>query len=262
MIVLFLGLCLHTGQAEGMTPDRLLDNARALQLQIDEAKKEGRDTRALYRNLLEVCVQLRKTAPTSLPLCMDEGHAASLAGDWPHALLAYRLAQRLAPSNHEVASRLRVVRARLLLYDEPASVWEEVTVALASNNRLRGSFLLLALALYGAAWLRIAGLAQHRAGTGSFFAVQGMGVAVALVAALFWADEFRQRLGSQSLIVIRRGDPVVLREGNGLSYLAATEDRLRAGSEALLLNRRGSWLHVRTGRGQSGWIPSGTAEVE
>jgi hypothetical protein len=262
MILLFLGLCLVTGQPEVIAPDRLLDNARALQLQIDEAKKEGRETRALYRNLLEVCVQLRKYAPTSLPLCVDEGHAASLAGDWPHALLAYRLARRLDPANEEVASRLRVVRQRLLLADEPANARDEVTAALASNNRLRGSLLLLAFALYGAAWLRIAGLARHREATGIFFALTGMGTAVALVAALLWSNEYRQRLTSQSLVVIRRGDPVVLREGNGLSYPAATEDRLRPGNEAVLLNRRGNWLHVRTSRGQIGWIPSGTAEVE
>ena len=262
MMLLFLGTCLLAGQPEGIAPDRLLDNARALQLQIDDAKREGRESRALYRTLLENCVQLRKAAPASLPLCVDEGHAASLAGDWPHALLAYRLAKRLAPANAEVASRLRVVRQRLLLADEPASVWDEVTAALASNNRLRGSLLLLAFALYGAAWLRITGLARHREGAGVFIALVGMGTALALVAALFWVDEYRQRMGSQPLVVIRRGDPVMLREGNGLSYPAATEERLRAGNEGVLLNRRGNWLHVRTANGQIGWIPSGTAEVE
>jgi hypothetical protein len=262
MIFLFLGSCLVAGQPEAIGPDRLLDNARALQLQIEEAKRQGRETRTLYRNLLEVCVQLRKTAPTRLPLCIDEGHAASLAGDWPHALLAYRLAQRLDPSNDEVTSRLRIVRARLLLADEPANVWDEVTAALASNNRLRGAFLLLAFTLYGAAWLRIAGLARHREGRGTFFALVGMATALGLIAALFWVDDCMQRLGSQPLVVVRRGDPVVLREGNGLSYPAATEERLRAGNEAVLLNRRGNWLHVRTARGQIGWIPTGTAEVE
>ena len=197
-----------------------------------------------------------------MSLCLEEGHAASLAGDWPHALLAYRLAQRLAPSDPTVASRLTAVRGRLVLPDEPPSVWEEAMAALATNARLRAPFWILALLLSGAAWIRIAGLAPRRTGSGALLALQGIGWALAIVGALFWAGEYRERKLSQKLIVIRRGEPVVLREGNGLSYPAATEERLRSGTEATLLNRRGNWLQVRTQGGLVGWISSVAAEVE
>jgi hypothetical protein len=262
MLLFFMLLVLPPEQQNAEEPIHLLERARELHVQIDEALREGRETRSICRDLLDVCVQLRKAVPTSVPLCVNEGHAASLAGDWPHALLAYRLAQRLAPRDAVVASRLATVRARLMLPDEPVSVWDEAMAALAANTRLRAAFCLLALFLYGAAWVRLAGLASRYAGSGIVLSVQGIVAAVAIIAALFWADDYQQRSLGQSLVVIKRGEPVVLREGNGLSYPAATEDRLKAGTEAILVNRRGNWLQVRTTHGLAGWIPSASAEVE
>jgi hypothetical protein len=262
VILLFCLLILSPAPESTWNPAQFLERAREILDQIEKARGEGRETKALYGNLLDACVQLRRVNPASVPLCINEGHAASLAGDWPHALLAYRLAQRLDPANAAVASRLTAVRGRLVLPDEPASPWDELSAVLATNTRLRASLWLLALLLYAMAWVRLASFAPRRMGSGIGLALWGIGAAAAIVAAIFWADEYRLQKASQTLVVIRRGDPVVLREGNGLSYPVTTADRLRTGTELSLLTRRGDWLQVRTGSGLVGWIPSGAAEVE
>jgi hypothetical protein len=262
MILLLCLLILPPGPPQSAEPAHLLERAKTLREQIDKAAGEGRETRSLYRQLLDLCVQLRRAVPTSLPLCMNEGHAASLAGDWPHALLAYRLAQRLAPNDPAVAGRLTAVRGHLILPDQRPNVWDEVALVLSANGRLRASFWLVAVLLYGMAWVRIAGLAPRSTGSGSMLALLGMCAALAIATVVFWSENYRRQILAQKLAVIRRGDPVVVREGNGLSYPAATEERLRAGTDAIVLGQRGNWLHVRTTRGLVGWIPGGAADVE
>ncbi|HEV8059634.1 MAG TPA: SH3 domain-containing protein [Gemmataceae bacterium] len=262
MMLLFFVLGLPPGINQANEPIHLLERARALHEEIGQKTLEGRDPRALYRTLSDICAQLRRARPKSLPLCMNEGNAASMAGDWPHALLAYRLAQRLAPADPAVASRLTAARALLMQSDGPASAWNQAAAVLATNVRLRASFWLMALLLYAAAWMRIAAFVSRPMESGILLALVGMAAAGAIVASLFWADAYRQRALSQTLAVIRRGEPPLLREGNGLSYPAASETRLRPGAELSVLTQRGSWLQVRTANGQIGWIPSGAADVE
>lgn len=262
MTSLFCVLFLLSGSPRDDELPQLLARAQLLHEQIGKSAREGQVTRSDARALLDVCIQLRRAAPTSLRLCLNEGNAAALAGDWPHALLAYRLAQRLAPYDPEVTSRLTAARERLVLPDQPPGVREEVVSVLGANSRVRASLWLMALLLYAMAWVRLAGLVSRNTGSGSGLALSGIGAAIAIVALMSWAKENRQQNLAQTLAVVRRGDPVAVREGNGLSYPAATVEQLKPGAEVIILGQRGAWLHVRTGHGLVGWVPARSAEVE
>ncbi len=137
--------------------------------------------------------------------------------DWPSA----------GAADPAVASRLTAARARLVQSDEPTSAWDQAAAVLATNKGLRAAFWLMALLLYAAAWMRIAGVVFRSMGSGVLLALVAMVAAAAIVIMLFWADTGRQRTLSETLAVVRRGEPPFLREGNGLSYPATSEARLR-----------------------------------
>jgi hypothetical protein len=243
-------------------PVQLLEQAQRLYEQISRAAVEGRELRSDARSLLPLCVKLRQGAPTNVVQCMNEGNAASLVGDWPHALLAYRLAQRLAPYDVEIAARLSVVRERLVVPDQSVGPRQEIAAVLGANSRLRASLWLIALLLYVLAWIRIGGPGSGISSSGIMPASLGIMAALGLAALLCWADANRRAQLSQMLGVIKRGNPIAVREGNGLSYPLAAKEHLRAGAELIILGRRGDWLHVRTNRGLTGWVPSSSVDVE
>jgi hypothetical protein len=247
----------------------LLGRAQQLDHEIVQARTERRDVRALNRNLLEVCTLLRRSEipPTFTP-CMNEGHAAAQAGDWVHALLAYRLAQRLKPGDPSVEARLAAMAHRLQVPARQPLPAEELAacltgvINLTGAMRLQMSFWILAILLYGMAWMRIGGILSGRLSGGLVGSAVAIAVAVGLVWSLYWADDYRAGQSTQHIAIIRRGEPAYLREGNGLSYPTLIADRLRPGTEVRVLGKRGDWLHLQTASGLIGWTPAAAAEVE
>ena len=158
--------------------------------------------------------RIRQASPSpGVRLCLNEGNAAVLAGDWPHALLAYRLAQRLAPNDREVNERVSAISARLLIPDRQPGQAELAAAALATNAYLRISLWLLAALLYGAGWLQIAHAVSDQfpsnIGTASIAILAAVGLAIGM----FWAEGYRARQLEQQLAVIRVGETGLLREG-------------------------------------------------
>ncbi len=262
MLLLF-ALYLQVLGDQVATQDRLLEETRQTYESINQARLEGRDPRALFDPLLAQCTQLRRETPSpGVRLCLNEGNAAVLAGDWPHALLAFRLAQRQAPNNREVNERVSALSARLLIADQPPGQADLAAAALATNAYLRISFWLLAAFLYGAGWLQIAHSIWDHYPANVGAASIAILAAIGLVVGIFWAEGYRARQLEQPLAVIRVGEAGLLREGNGLSYPAVTDERLRPGTEAVVLGRRGDWLHLRTKGGLVGWAPTRAVVVE
>jgi hypothetical protein len=262
MTLLVCVLCLAPAFDSQTEPERLLDRALQMQAEIEQAKHDGQDPRPRYRQLLEICTQLRQAAPGSFRLCIDEGNAASLAGNWPHALLAYRLAQRLAPNDSDVADRIAAIGSKLQVPQRPATPADKAAAALATQSHLSLSCWLLAALLYSLAWMRITGAMSGRQPPGFLADSLAIAAAAALVTGIFWAHDYRAHQLGQNLAVIRGGDASILREGNGLSYPAVSEDRLRPGTEAVVVGKRGDWLHLRTSGGLIGWAPAAAVEVE
>ena len=260
MLLLF-ALCLQVSTE--LTPNQLLEEARQTYEAISQARLEGQNLRALQGTLLAQCTRIRReSASHGIQLCLNEGNAAVLAGDWPHALLAYRLAQRLAPNNREVNERVSAISARLLIADRQPGQADMAAAALATNAYLRISFWLLAALLYGAGWLQIAHAVSDHFPSKVGTALMAILAAIGLAAGMFWADHYRSSQLEQQLAVIRVGETGLLREGNGLSYPAVTDDRLRPGTEAVVLGRRGDWVHLRTNGGLIGWAPARAVAVE
>jgi hypothetical protein len=262
MALLLCILLLAPAAQTDSQPDQLLKRAQQKQHEIEEAKVGGRDLRPLYRELLVICTDLRRTNPDSLTLCLNEGNAASLAGDWVHALLAYRLAQRIDPTNKDAAARLTVVAARLQVLARAPTPADEVAADLGTKPLLRLVLWTLAFLLYGLGWLRIAGMLSGRLPIAIVLPTLALVGAAAIVWSIYWADAYRTRTLGQPIGVVRRGEPALVREGNGLSYPTVSEDRLRPGTELRILGKRGDWLHLRTPSGLTGWIPAAAALVE
>jgi hypothetical protein len=240
----------------------LLEQARDLERSIAQGRVEGRDVRGLARQLLDDCTRLRRAHPGSLALCLDEAGAAALAGDWAHALLACRLAQRLDPADGRAQAQAVAAAARLQVSHRPPALQEEAAASLAERPRVRLAFWALAALLYLLCWVRIGAGVAGRLPPATPASFAGIVLSVGLVAALFWADAFRERRLGSPIGIIRRGEPAQLREGNGLSYPVVIEERLRPGTEVAVLGTRGKWIHVRTAGGLTGWTPGAAVEVE
>jgi hypothetical protein len=266
-MIILLSPCLllscELGKMHAPAPETAskLEAAKSLQARAEQARLDGNDARPLYRELAETCARVRHEVGPNASLCADEGHAAALAGDWPHALLAYRLAQQAEPQNKDHAESAEKARSKLGLAPARTTALEQAESDLSTNDRLRNGLWLVAALLYVFAWLQFA----HR------HALSGMplaraacaGIAAcAIVLALGWADRAREAALKTPLVIVQADDAAILRQGNGLAYAPVLPDRLRPGTEARLLTRRGDWVQVRTEPGATGWIMATCARIE
>jgi len=258
---LLLGFALILEKPAESSPLSLLEQARLLKDRAERARSQGHSTVADYRALAGVLSELRHRGFGTADLCLNEGNASFLAGDWSHALLAYCLAQQAAPARSDVQLRIDEARTRLGMVSEPEPALATALGLLGTENRLRAVMWTITWLLYAAGCWQISR-------TGSRFQAPalllglGLFMGAGACAAALVGTSIRQDRLSEFPLVVAKGKPVSLREGNGLAYEAVNAEPLEAGREARLLNRRGNWLQVKLADGAVGWLSAGSAEVE
>ena len=175
------------------------------------------------------------------------------------AIVNYRRAERLDPSNADIRKNLAFARSRRV--DQVQTETRQKVLQtlffwhydFAIKTRLVLAcwfFGLTCLALCARVWLgRRPGLAP--------VVCAGLVLTVAFVAST--AVEHRQRSGTVSGVITAQS--VEARQGDGPNYPPSFKDPLHEGTEFQLIERRPGWLHIQLTSGTEAWIPDATAEV-
>ncbi|MCH2160816.1 MAG: tetratricopeptide repeat protein [Phycisphaerales bacterium] len=188
------------------------------------------------------------------------GNALLRSEEIGEAIVAYRKAARLDPSNDDVSANLAEARRRVENRIQPDAMdlsFETVTSwwhPLAPVTRLW-----ITLSAWAAFWLILAlGSGRRRkAQEGEFTRAAWQtctwapaGIA-GIVAATLLFDAAMARLYPVGVLI---NPDIVLRSGNGDGFGAAVEEPLAEGVEFTILEQRPGWWRVELADGTTGWI--------
>lgn len=186
-------------------------------------------------------------------------NAYLLKGDLGRAILNYRRAEALEPSNAAVRKNLTFARSRridqirvrtqrrilerLFFWHYDFSAKTRFTVACVA-------FALMCLALCVRLWFGHVGGVLPAA---AVLAVVTLSLAVSVGVDAYCREHVR------SGVIV--SDSVVARQGDGPTYAEAFKDPLHAGAEFDLIERRAGWWHIELADGNRGWVPENAAEL-
>lgn len=243
-------------------PDGLWDKARESSVRAEHLRSQGRSAGSEYQVLASLLKEIRHQGHTTSQVCINEGHAAYLGGDLPHALLCYLLAQRLEPTNRELASLIDQVRGQLGVEKSTRGIAAMTFGLLATNLRLRVALWFTALVTYTAGWCLLA--ISFRCARKSVVLASSILILASILmgTALLGSASVARQDSDRSLVIVARTQPAGARAGNGYSYPALGIAEIKAGSEARLLSQRGSWFQMEFSDGTAGWLPASAIEVE
>jgi hypothetical protein len=234
---------------EVLSDAELLDRAQAAFRQGVEARSTPTKARAWFGKAAADYEALRQRGYASAALYRNAGHAFFLAGDVPHAVLAYRRGLRLAPGDRRLRADLAYVR------EQVAYPYAGTLDRLPRLPRVApGLLLTLGVSLYGLGWLAVTRWRMVRRSWLVEMAVVSW-VAAAVVTAILIIEGLDARDDALHPLVVVARDGVVLRKGNGSSYPSQGDAPLNRGVEARWLFTRGDWLQIALPGGQVGWVP-------
>jgi tetratricopeptide (TPR) repeat protein len=251
-----VALCGAVALAEPLSPERkqqvLADALRDYDAAAEVQATDLARAQQLYRQSAAGFEALIAAGIENAALEYNLGNASFRAGDLGRAILHYRRALRLEPSDVRVQANLRFARQRV----EPAispSGRTQVTETLlfwhynSSPQRRRQ----VGIGLAAIGWtLLFAWLRWRRAAlaTGGIAAVALASIALASV-----LYEARERAVRPAAVVLERQ---VLRLGRSATADPAMKAPLGPGVEVQVLQRRGEWLEVQLANDIIGWLPA------
>lgn len=186
------------------------------------------------------------------------GNCYLQADDVGRAILHYRRAERLIPSNPLLADNLAVARSRCLTTIHPTR----------GSAFLRGVFFWhyrtsvtgrakAALGFYIGIWIMLIlrNFIPRRAITvTAIFCALLAGASAASVGTTYWLER------NAPVGVVTEMD-VAVHKGPGISYQRRFEQPLQPGVEFTLRQRRGGWWKIELADGESGWIEASRADL-
>lgn len=217
------------------------------------ARASFTEAAAAYRELAEV------RGIRNARLLANLGNAYLLAGDTGRAVLSYRRAERLDPSDSTVRAGLELVRSRVGTPVNPGSPFRASGSLAAIHPFIApGALLRVGVAAWVLGWLALA-LAVVRSGIGR---IRGSGSAAVVAGAVCIgfaiADIAVQRASPESVLV---EDGVQGRNGPGGAVYGPTFDKaMAAGVELTIVEQRGGWVRVRLSDGRETWVPAEAVE--
>jgi tetratricopeptide (TPR) repeat protein len=249
-------LCAALARAEAFTPQRQRELLQTALNSFDEAVAAARENPGLadqlYRQSAAAYEALIEAGIRNSAIEYNCGNAYFRLKDLGRAIVHYRRAQQIDPSDSRVAANLAYARQRVEPAF-PASGGSELLARLAFWNRSisRGTRFWLAVgaSISGWAgmllWLRVRGRMT--------LVCSAIAIAIGLANAASVALELRDETRNPSAVVGRPN--TVLRQGRGESYEAVLRQPLGPGVETSILSERGDWCEVQLANGQSGWLP-------
>ncbi len=186
------------------------------------------------------------------------GNAYFQMDDIGRAILNYRKAERLNPSDSNVSHNLEFARTRRYDKFEDAQQTQVLRTLLfwhfdlAPSTRL-GIFTLLSLFFWATMILRLLGRLSISMG-----ALAGLGIVTALFLGSIVYDA---AVGEKQRHGVVTAPDVVARKGDGETYEPSFTDPLHAGAEVRLLEQRPEWYQVELPDGRRCWLPSRDVEL-
>lgn len=193
-------------------------------------------------------------------LLVNAGNAFMLADETGQAVLHYRRAQRLAPTNRTVQQALDNARARVGMVVRPDTRARIASAALSWRGvipraLLLGLFLAGYLGLWTLATMRVT-LGPGRVGGRS--AVIAAAVCIGALT-LVWIDQRQMTRNDGAVVIAPAG--VIARNGPSAGVYEATFTQpLEQGVEVRVLESRDGWTRVRLIDGHETWLPQEALE--
>jgi hypothetical protein len=211
-------------------PDAGRSYFRAAATAFEEIHRRGARNATLYRNL---------------------GHSYLLAGDLPHAILAYQRGLRYAPGNRDLNAGLDAARERVA-YPPGSRLGRPGPAGQASSlGQLQSEWIFAGAAFfYASACICATRWLMTRRGlllAGTLVALPAAGLLTALA-----VSGARDQAAGPLVVIV--DDGVLVRKGDSLSYPPRYQTPVNRGVEARLLTVRGNWLQIELSGGETGWV--------
>lgn len=185
------------------------------------------------------------------------GNAYARLRQWGRAIVHYRRAERLDPTDTALGGNLRHARQQVTPYVEPAASQQVIDRLLfwTHSTSISERFWIAALCSI-AGWAGLAAWLFARRGVILLLAIcvilLGVANGVTVIAQL---HEWSTR---PPAVVV--AEPATLRQGRGEAYDPVLENALGPGVELRILEERGDWARVRLVNDLTGWLPLSAVE--
>lgn len=220
-----------------------------------EARGNPNEARPLFHKAALCYEELRRRGAHSADLYRNQGNCYLLAGNLPQAILAYRRALRLAPSDAILRANLTHAREQVA-FPNPSELGRP-----PADNRppwlphvSPRLGLPLFVGFYSLGWLSFVRWWMVSRAAPLGVAILAF-VLAAFLGAGFALEDWSECTASSHPLVVIATDGLPLRKGNGVLYPSRFESRLNRGVEARLQFERGDWLQIELASGAVGWVP-------
>jgi len=246
---------------EPLPPDRqreiLREALNAFERAVDVAREDPTAAEKLYRKSAAGFETLLDAAACNAALHYNLGNTCFRLGEYGRAILHYRRAQRIDPTDPALQTNLQYARNRVEPYIAPTGGQRLVhRLAIWTNYTSILQRFWLATIAGLAGWLGLTLWLRWRARPLLVLACLAIVIGLANAATVGWQlhDESHH---PQAVVV---GSEHVLRVGAGEGYDAALTQPLGPGVELRILSRRGEWVEVELRDAKTGWLRADAVE--
>lgn len=245
------------GAAEPISAERQKELVQSALNAYDEAVAAGRESpdraEQLYRQSAAAFDALVASGVRNAAIEYNLGNAHFRLKDLGRAVVHYRRAQQIDPSDTRVAANLAYVRQRV-----------EPLIAASADSQLFARLSFWSHIVSREARFRIAAVASIAGWCGLFFwlrrrnrtvlALSVIAIVIGLANGASVATELRSESSAPAAVITRAN--AVLRQGRGENYDPVLRQPLGPGVEVVVLTERGDWSEVQLVNQQSGWLPT------
>lgn len=224
---------------------------------VATARAEPARAAALYRKSASAFETLRASGAANAAVCYNLGNAYFRLGELGRAVLNYRRAARLAPTDDTIAMNLKYARDRVEPYISPTGGSRLLDRLMFWNNHTsqRQRFMIAAIGSL-AGWLLLTIRLWIRSRGVVVAATVLIVLGLANAASVGW--QLRKEARFPAAVIV--SGEHTLRLGRGEGYDPVITQPLGPGVETRILNERGGWLEVELVDGKTGWLPAEALE--
>jgi hypothetical protein len=219
------------------------------------ARNNEETAKPLFRIAARKFFKVRGTMLERDWLFRNEGHARTLSGDLPGAILVYREGLLHFPEDEILKRGLEYARSQVQYAtpEDKMKLSPRIDRFARMKPTLRHLGFTISAVMAFAGWI---GLTRWLMVRNRWYLVLGMcalGIAAGLTATRILEEN--RRNDEFAVSIASPVKPVVLRQGDGSSFLPARDTPLPPGVEVRVIQHRGTWIQVELADGTTGWLP-------
>jgi tetratricopeptide (TPR) repeat protein len=253
-----IALCVPViGGADPLAPERqrelLRDGLSAFDEAVEVVRQDPVRAEALYRQAAAAFEALVEHGVRNAALEYNLGNTYFRLGELGRAIMHYRRAQRLDPTDAALNANLEYARNRVEPYIEPSATQQlihRLTFWTSRTSLLARYRLTLIASLAG--WLGL--ILRLRWRSRPLLTLSCLAIVVALANATSVAWQLHDEADRPPAVIVN-GERT-LRLGRGEGYDPALNQPLGPGVELRILNQRADWVEVQLPNDKTGWLPA------